>query len=153
LFPATPLEQNVYLTNLGKFTLFPFKSRFRRWCFDILGARRNVVNDPLRFEWTDYGIVVVGLPNEGEPLRDALLDVIQPKMIVIADSEFPANRRASRKLKERLIKQNVPVIFTRNSGAVNIITDRSGWSLEAMDGQIFNFAALPERLKHSVPAE
>ena len=41
-------------------------------------------------------IVIAGLPNEGEPLCDALLDAIQPKVIVIADSEFPANapRRA-----------------------------------------------------------
>jgi hypothetical protein len=79
--------------------------------------------------------------------------MIQPKMIVIADSEFPANRRASRKLNERLTGQNIPVIFTRSSGAVKIITDRSGWSLEAMDGHKFNSAALPGRLKHTVPAE
>jgi competence protein ComEC len=98
-------------------------------------------------------IVVAGLPNEGEPLCNALLDVIQPKIIVIADLEFPANRRASRKLKERLTGQNVPVIFTRSSGAVKIITDGSGWSLEAMDEQKFNSAALPGRLKYTAPAE
>ncbi len=50
-------------------------------------------------------IVVAGLPTEGEPLCDALLDAIQPKVIVIADSEFPANRRASRELKERLARK------------------------------------------------
>ena len=53
-------------------------------------------------------IVVAGLPNEGEPLCDALIDAIQPKIIVIADSEFPANRRASRELKNRLAGKNVP---------------------------------------------
>jgi beta-lactamase superfamily II metal-dependent hydrolase len=98
-------------------------------------------------------IVVAGLPNEGEPLCDALLDVIQPKMIVIADSEFPANRRAGHSLNERLAQTKTPVIYTRTSGAVKIITGRTGWSLETMDGQKFNSAALPERLKHSVPAE
>ena len=34
-------------------------------------------------------IVVAGLPDEGEPLCDALIDAIHPKVIVVADSEFP----------------------------------------------------------------
>ncbi len=86
-------------------------------------------------------IVVAGLPTEGEPLCDALLDAIQPKLIVIADSEFPANRRASRELKERLAARNMPAIYTRNSGAVKIVTDKSGWELQTMDGRKFNSAS------------
>jgi len=82
-------------------------------------------------------IVVAGLPNEGEPLSDALLGAVQPKIIVIADSEFPANRRASRELKNRLAGKNVPVINTRDSGAVKIVADKGGWQLRAMDGQNF----------------
>jgi len=85
-------------------------------------------------------IVVAGLPNEGEPLANALIDAIQPKIIVIADSEFPADRRASRELKNRLAKLNVPVIYTRDSGAVKIVADKSGWKLQAMDGQRFSSA-------------
>jgi ComEC/Rec2-related protein len=87
-------------------------------------------------------IVIAGLPTEGEPLCDALLDAVQPKIIVIADSEFPANRRASRELKERLNGRNVPVIYTRSSGAVKIVADKSGWRLETMDGQKFTSAIL-----------
>jgi competence protein ComEC len=82
-------------------------------------------------------IVVAGLPNEGEPLSDALLGAIQPKIIVIADSEFPANRRASRELKNRLAGKNAAVIYTRDSGAVKIVADKGGWKLQTMDGQIF----------------
>jgi len=82
-------------------------------------------------------IVVAGLPNEGEPLCDALIGAIQPKVIVIADSEFPATRRASRALNDRLEQNRIPVIYTRNSGAVEIVTDKSGWKLQAMDGQKF----------------
>jgi ComEC/Rec2-related protein len=80
-------------------------------------------------------IVIAGLPNEGEPLCDALLDAIQPKIIIIADSEMPATRRAKRELKERLAAKNMPVIYTRISGAVKIATDKSGWKLTTMDGQ------------------
>jgi ComEC/Rec2-related protein len=86
-------------------------------------------------------ILVAGLPDEGEPLSDALLDGVQPKIIVIADSEYPANRRASRELKNRLAGKNVPVIYTRDSGAVKIVADRSGWKLQTMDGQKFNSAS------------
>ena len=82
-------------------------------------------------------IVIAGLPNEGEPLGDALIDAIQPKVIVIADSEFPATRRAGRALKDRLGQKEIPVIYTRTAGAVKIVTDNRGWKLQTMDGQRF----------------
>ena len=82
-------------------------------------------------------IVIAGLPTEGEPLCTALLDAIQPKIIVIADSEFPANRRAGRPLKDRLAGRKAPVIYTRSAGAVKIATDKSGWQVQTMDGQTF----------------
>jgi competence protein ComEC len=83
-------------------------------------------------------IVVAGLPNEGEPLSDALIDAIQPKIIVIADSEYPANRRASSVLKERLAQKGIPTIYTRGSGATTILVNKRGWQLRAMDGQKFS---------------
>ena len=79
-------------------------------------------------------IVVAGLPDAGEPLCDDLIAAIQPKVIVIADSEFPATRRAGRGLKERLEQTKIPVVYTRDSGAVGIETDSRGWRVRAMDG-------------------
>jgi len=38
-------------------------------------------------------------------------------------------------LHERLEQKHIPVIYTRTSGAVKIVTDKSGWKLETMDGQ------------------
>jgi beta-lactamase superfamily II metal-dependent hydrolase len=83
-------------------------------------------------------IVIAGLPNEGEPLGESLIDAIQPKVIVIADSEFPATRRAGRALKQRLEQDKIPVIYTRTAGAVTIVTDPHGWKLQTMDGQRFS---------------
>ena len=80
-------------------------------------------------------IVIAGLPNADEPLADELLEAIQPKVIVIADSEFPATRRASSELKERLAGRNVPVIYTRTAGAVTILTRPNDWELRTMDGE------------------
>jgi competence protein ComEC len=82
-------------------------------------------------------IVIAGLPDGSEPLCDALIDAIQPKVIVIADSEFPATRRAGRALKDRLEQKGIPAIYTRTAGAVTIVTDKSGWKLRTMDGQTF----------------
>jgi len=83
-------------------------------------------------------IVVTGLPDGSEPLSDGLLAAIQPKAIVVADSEFPATRRASRALKDRLEQRGIPVIYTRDSGAEKIVVDRRGWQLRTMDGQKFS---------------
>ncbi len=82
-------------------------------------------------------IVVAGLPTKGEPLCEALLDAIQPKIIIIADSEFPATQRASPSLRERLALRNIPVIYTRQAGAVTLTAKPGGWELRTMDGQKF----------------
>ena len=82
-------------------------------------------------------IVVTGLPSQGEPLSEALLDAIQPCLIVVADSEFPASERAGAKLRERLAQRNTPVIYTRSAGTATIEFRRSGWEVRAMNGVRF----------------
>ena len=89
-------------------------------------------------------IVIAGLPDEGEPLCDALLDATQPKIIVIADSEFPATRRAGPELHERLEQRGIPVIYTRTAGAVTILSRPDGWELRTMDGQKIHIEPRPE---------
>ena len=84
-------------------------------------------------------IVIAGLLTDGEPLCNALLDAIQPKVIIIADSESPATRRASPALRERLAQRNILVIYTRQSGAVTLTARPGGWELRTMDGQNFKF--------------
>jgi beta-lactamase superfamily II metal-dependent hydrolase len=80
-------------------------------------------------------IVIAGLPGEGEPLCEALLDAAQPKAIVIADSEFPATRRAGPELRARLEQRGIPVVYTRTAGAVTILLRPDGWDWHTMDGQ------------------
>jgi beta-lactamase superfamily II metal-dependent hydrolase len=79
-------------------------------------------------------IVVAGLPEEGEPLCDALLDAIRPRMIVIADSDLPATRRAGPALRSRLERRGTPVLYTGNSGAVTVDLHNGHWEVRAMDG-------------------
>jgi competence protein ComEC len=80
-------------------------------------------------------IVIAGLPEEGEPLCDALLAAIRPRVVVIADSEFPPGRRAGPALRERLARAQVPVLYTRTAGAVKIVAGRTGWRLQSQDGR------------------
>jgi hypothetical protein len=63
-----------------------------------------------------------------------LLDAIQPELVIITDSEFPATKRASAKLRERLERRGVPVIFAREAGAVEISLRKNRWDLSTMAG-------------------
>jgi len=85
-------------------------------------------------------IVVAGLPTEGEPLCDALIHAIRPGAMVIADSNFPATRRANGALRKRLEQKHIPVMYTRSAGAVKIVATPCGWKMTTMDGQSISSA-------------
>jgi competence protein ComEC len=92
-------------------------------------------------------IVVTGLPAQYEAIGDALLDAIQPRLIIVADSEFPVAERASPKLHARLARRKVPVIYTRQTGAATIEWRKNDWELRTMSGiriSSRNPAPLPE---------
>ena len=80
-------------------------------------------------------IVVAGLPEQAEPVCDALLAAVEPKILIVADSEFPATKRASPRLCERLAARGIPVFYTRKSGAVTIIVRPKTWELQNAGGQ------------------
>ncbi len=88
-------------------------------------------------------IVITGLPEQTEPLCDALLAAVQPQLIIVADSEFPATKRASSQLRERLIRANTPVLYTRASGAVTLRINTKGWRSHPMAGATFKFETRP----------
>ncbi len=80
-------------------------------------------------------IVVAGIPTQKEPLSDALLELIQPGTIILTDSEFPATKRAPRKLRDRLGAQKARAIFCRDSGAVTLIFDRDEFQIHTTLGR------------------
>lgn len=47
-------------------------------------------------------IVISGIPNEGEPLIEALLDVVQPELILLLNTSYPVGRRGRPETFERL---------------------------------------------------
>jgi competence protein ComEC len=84
-------------------------------------------------------IVVAGLPARDEPLCEPLLDLIQPRLILIADSQFPANRSAPPKLRQRLSRRGAPVVYCHEAGAVTLLLRRGRWEMEDANGEIGNY--------------
>ncbi len=86
-------------------------------------------------------IVVTGIPTQSEPIGDALLDAIHPRVIIVADPEVPATERAKDQLQERLARRNIPVLYTRNTGAVTISLTPNGCVLQPMRTPAINLPA------------
>ena len=84
-------------------------------------------------------VIVTGLPVKTEPVADALLDVVQPQFIVVADAEFPATERAGGQLRDRLELRKIPVLYTRRAGAVEFVFGAGGWKVTAADGSFYEF--------------
>ena len=85
-------------------------------------------------------IVVTGLPVQTEPISDFLLERLQPKVIIVSDSEFPASERANAKLCERLARRNVPVLYTHSAGSAIVEFREDNWVVRTMSGAKLNSA-------------
>jgi ComEC/Rec2-related protein len=79
-------------------------------------------------------IIIAGLPSQTEPLADALLDAIQPKLVIVTDAEFPTTARGSRALRERLAERAIPVLYTRETGSVTFTFSSRGWQWHTASG-------------------
>lgn len=79
-------------------------------------------------------VVVAGVPTQGEPLNDALLERIRPRAIIISCGEYPANERVASALRERLARTGVPVFYTENDGSVTLEFKPQRCELRTMNG-------------------
>ena len=86
-------------------------------------------------------VVVCGIPARGEPLGDALLDAVQPRVIIVSASEVPTQERATKELRERLERRGIPVFYTSDDQAVTITVRPSGWEARAMSRKLFSTTA------------
>jgi len=65
-------------------------------------------------------IVVAGVPARGEPLSDALIAAIQPRLIVVQDGEYPASEQARPEWRRRFEDHGVPVLYATTDGTVTL---------------------------------
>jgi competence protein ComEC len=95
------------------------------------GQGSLIANNPgLRAE-----IVVAGLPSRDEPLCEPLLDLVQARLIIIVDSELPATRRATPKLRQRLERRSIPVIYCHEAGSLKFTFSDTGWTVQNATGE------------------
>ncbi len=97
-------------------------------------GQNALLNSDTNFVRAD--IVVAGMPPKEGPLPDAFLDLIRPRVIVIADSGISANSLVLRELRERLAQRNVPVFYTHDTRAVTITIRPGRWEVRGMDGSV-----------------
>ncbi len=81
-------------------------------------------------------IVVSGIPVQGEPLAEGLLDALRPQVILVADSLYPAAARASHRSRERLEARGLPVFYTSERGALTVILRGKDWRIESAAGLV-----------------
>jgi competence protein ComEC len=82
----------------------------------LLSLETNLVAD----------LVVAGLPGDGEPLCDALLAAIHPRLVIVADSLWPASRKASDALVSRIKQSGCEVVCTSRSAGISLVFDSQG---------------------------
>jgi competence protein ComEC len=80
-------------------------------------------------------IVIAGLPARDDPLSEPLLAALHPTLIVIADTKFPATRRASAALRQRLARLPARVVYIRDNGSLTLELSPHGYTLRTADGQ------------------
>jgi competence protein ComEC len=79
-------------------------------------------------------ILVAGLPTTGEPLSERLLKAIEPRLVIVSDSEFPVSERARPRLRSRLKRTQIPTLFMRDTGAVTLQFRNNYWKARSMSG-------------------
>jgi ComEC/Rec2-related protein len=98
-------------------------------------------------------IVVSGIPTQTDPLCEALLNAVRPRVIIVADSDLPATARASERLKERLARRKVAVLHTRDTGAVTISLRPTACEIKTANHQRLRLRDLPEMSQPTEPPE
>jgi competence protein ComEC len=80
-------------------------------------------------------LVVAGVPTHGEPVSEALLTAIQPRLIVVQDAEYPANERVRPHVRARLEGHGVPVLYASTDGTITLRLRSGRWEAQAMTGR------------------
>jgi len=86
-----------------------------------------------RYPYLDSDLVITGLPERGEAVCDGLLASTHPRLLVVADSEFPATKRASKVFEQRLSRSGTPTVYTRKQGALTLTLRPNEFETRFMD--------------------
>ena len=86
-------------------------------------------------------VVVTGIPSAGEPVLEELLDAVQPRLIIVCDSQFPSYEQARPPLRERLTRRGIPMLYLSERGSVTLVFDQGGCTVKSMKGTALRVAS------------
>jgi competence protein ComEC len=96
-------------------------------------------------------IVVAGMPSSAEPLSDALLDALHPRVMILSTGDYPPSQQASRALRIRLARRHLPTYFSGDQGAVTIALNPASWEVRSMDATVPATGGSPYHGRESGP--
>ena len=82
-------------------------------------------------------VLLVSVPDRSPPMDMGFLQIVQPKVIVVQDAEFPITEQAAAYWLARLRASGAEVISLRQSGGVRLRIWPGGWQLENSGGILF----------------
>lgn len=89
----------------------------------------------------DAEIVVASLPARGEPLIPALLDAIEPRIVLLQDAEYPAADRAGAAVRARIQARGIPVWCATEEGSITLRFEVGGCEVRTMAGRHWSLRA------------
>lgn len=79
-------------------------------------------------------VVVAGLPEQGEPLMEELLEVIAPRVIILGTTEYPYTARGTPMLRKRLEGSGAKVYYVDEEDAVTVTVNLDVCVVKTMAG-------------------
>ncbi len=80
-------------------------------------------------------ILITGVPREDEAAGPRLLELVRPKLLVIATGWRPATDRTPRVTRNRLRREKVPTLFTEDIGALEMEISERGIVISDVRGE------------------
>jgi competence protein ComEC len=81
-------------------------------------------------------IIISGETPDGEPWTDGVWDSLKPKCVVLSGSKSPASKRLGREARERWRAHGAVVLFTGDTGSIELEFSNGSWRAEAVDGTV-----------------
>jgi beta-lactamase superfamily II metal-dependent hydrolase len=80
-------------------------------------------------------VVIAGMPEQGEPLTEDLLQVIRPRVIVLGTAEYPYTAQGTPELRERLEASGAEILYVNEENAVSITVKGNECVVNTMAGR------------------
>jgi competence protein ComEC len=113
------------------------KKRIGAWTFLHLSELGEAGQKKLAESAVDLraDIVITGMPEQGEPLGEELLELIRPRLIVLGTAEYPYTAQGKPELRERLEKSGADLFYLNEEDAVTITVEAGACVLTTIAGR------------------